>query len=60
MIKGDEFKQRISKLKPNVYMGGKVIDRFDPRLMGGVNVMAATYDWAFDPEFEALALPHRI
>ncbi len=56
MIKGDEFKQRISKLKPNVYMGGKVIDRFDPRLLGGVNVMAATYDWAFDPEFEGLGV----
>jgi len=52
MITGDQFRQRIAKLKQNVYMGGKLIDRFDPRLIGGINVMAATYDFAFDSEFK--------
>ena len=48
MIKGDQFKNRLSKLKPNVHQEGKIIDRFDPKLIGGMNVMAATYDYAFD------------
>jgi aromatic ring hydroxylase len=56
MVKGDQYKERISKLKGNVYMGGKLVDRFDPRLMGGMNVMAATYDFAFDPELEELGV----
>ncbi|MBN1152621.1 MAG: aromatic ring hydroxylase [Dehalococcoidia bacterium] len=54
MITGDQYRARMSKLKPNVYMGGKVIDRFDPRVVRGMNVMARTYDFAFDPEFEGI------
>ena len=56
MITGDQYKERIARLKPNVYMGGKLTDRFDPRLVGGVNVMAATYDFAFDPELEGVGV----
>lgn len=56
MITGDEYRERIAKLKPNVYMGGKLVDRFDPRLMGGVNVMASTYDFAYDPEFNEVGV----
>jgi len=52
MITGDQYRDRIARLKPNVYMGGKMVDRFDPRLIGGINVMAKTYDFAFDPEFQ--------
>ena len=52
MITGDQYRERMTKLKPNVYMGGKVVDRFDPKLLGGMNVMAMTYDLAFAPEFE--------
>jgi len=52
MITGDQYRERLSKLKPNVYMAGKIVDRFDDRLIGGMNVMAMTYDFAFDPGFE--------
>jgi 4-hydroxybutyryl-CoA dehydratase / vinylacetyl-CoA-Delta-isomerase len=52
MIKGDEFKERLSKLKNNVHMQGKTVDRFDPKILGGINVMAATYDLNFDPDFQ--------
>lgn len=52
MITGDQYRERMTKLKPNVYMGGKVVDRFDPKLLGGMNVMAMTYDLAFAPEFD--------
>ncbi len=56
MITGEQYRKRIAKLKGNVYMGGKAVDRFDPRLLGGINVMAATYDFAFDPELEKLGV----
>lgn len=52
MITGDQYRERIAKLKPNAYMSGKIVDRLDPKLAGGINVMAATYDLAFDPEFK--------
>jgi len=50
MITGQQYKERIAGLKPNVYMNGELVDRFDKRITGGINVMAATYDFAFDPE----------
>jgi len=56
MIHGDTYRERIAKLKPNVYMGGKIVDRFDPKMVGGINVMAATYDNAFDPEYEGVGV----
>jgi aromatic ring hydroxylase len=56
MITGNEYRERIAKLKPNVYMGGKLVDRFDPRLVGGINVMAATYDFAFDPALKEVGV----
>jgi aromatic ring hydroxylase len=56
MITGDQYRERMRKLKPNVYMGGKVVDRFDPKLLGGMNVMAMTYDLAFDPELEDIGV----
>ena len=56
MITGDQYRERIAKLRPNVYMGGKLVDRFDPKIIGGVNVMAATYDFTSDPEFEGVGI----
>ncbi len=52
MITADQYKERIAKLKPNVYMGGTLVDRFDPRIVAGINVMAATYEFAGNPEFQ--------
>ena len=56
MITSDQFRERLAKLKPNVYMGGKIVDRFDPKIVGGINVMASTYDFAANPEFEGVGL----
>lgn len=56
MIKGDQYKNRMAKLRPNVHMKGKIVDRFDPRIVGGINVIAATYDFAFDPEFKEIGV----
>ena len=51
MIRGDDYRERFAKLKPNVYGGGKIIDRFDPKMVGGINAMAAICDTAFDPAY---------
>ena len=56
MIKGDQYRDRIAKLRPNVHMGGKVVDRFDPLIVGGINVIAATYDFAFDPDYRGVGI----
>ena len=56
MISSDIYKDRMAKLKPNVYQGGKLVDRFDPSIIGGINVIAATYDFAADPEFEGVGV----
>lgn len=56
MITGDQYRARLSKLKSNVYQGGKLVDRFDSTIIGGINVMAATYDYAKDPEFKNIGV----
>jgi 4-hydroxyphenylacetate 3-monooxygenase/4-hydroxybutyryl-CoA dehydratase/vinylacetyl-CoA-Delta-isomerase len=56
MITGDQYKERIAKLKPNVYQRGKLVDRFDPTILGGINVMASTYDFAYDPEYNGIGV----
>jgi 4-hydroxyphenylacetate 3-monooxygenase/4-hydroxybutyryl-CoA dehydratase/vinylacetyl-CoA-Delta-isomerase len=41
-------------MKPNVYLGGELVGRDDPRLKPGVNVVSQTLDLATDPKFEKL------
>jgi aromatic ring hydroxylase len=52
MITSSEYRKRLSKLRRNVYMDGKLVDRDHPRLEGCVNVIAKTYDMITDPEFK--------
>ena len=56
MITGTQYKERIGKLKPNVFQKGKYVDRFDPTIIGGINVMATTYDFATDPEYKDIGV----
>jgi aromatic ring hydroxylase len=60
MISGNQYKERMAKLKPNIYQGGKLVDRFDPSILGGINVISATYDFAADPEYNGVASPRPI
>jgi 4-hydroxyphenylacetate 3-monooxygenase/4-hydroxybutyryl-CoA dehydratase/vinylacetyl-CoA-Delta-isomerase len=41
-------------MKRNVRMGGEVVERDDPRILPGANVMRITYDMAADPDHEEL------
>ncbi len=52
MITRQEYLKRLSKMRRNVYMDGKLIDRSDPRMEGAVNAMATTYDLVDNPDFK--------
>lgn len=52
MITSSEYRKRLSKLRRNVYMDGQLIDRDDPRMEGGVNIIAKTYDMPNDPDLK--------
>ena len=52
MITSSEYRKRLSKMRRNVYMNGRLIDRDDPRMEGAVNIFAKTYDMVTDPEFK--------
>jgi 4-hydroxyphenylacetate 3-monooxygenase/4-hydroxybutyryl-CoA dehydratase/vinylacetyl-CoA-Delta-isomerase len=56
MITGEQFRKRLRGMRSNVYMGGGLVDRFDERLVGGINVMALTYDFASDPGYEGIGV----
>ena len=49
-----DYKERLAKMRSNVYMGGKIVDRADPTFAPGINTLALTYDLAEKPEYEDL------
>lgn len=50
----DQYVERLTRMRPNVYIGGKIVDRLDPRLRPGINVMKETFALAADPEWSEL------
>jgi 4-hydroxyphenylacetate 3-monooxygenase/4-hydroxybutyryl-CoA dehydratase/vinylacetyl-CoA-Delta-isomerase len=48
----EDYIERLKKMKNNVYIGGKKVDRLDERLRPGINVICTTFDAANNPEFE--------
>ncbi len=55
MVTVEEYRQRLYAMKPNVYVGGERIRRDDPRLEQPINVVAATFDMAHDPQYDGIA-----
>ncbi len=55
MRTAQEYLESLRKMRPNVYMNGKVIPRDDPSLIGGINVISTTFDLAADPGYADLA-----
>lgn len=49
MRTAQQYLENLRKMRSNVYMNGKIIPRDDPRLMGGINVISATFEFAADP-----------
>lgn len=54
MISGEEYLERIRRLKDNVQMGGQKVRRDDPRLIPGVRVVQLTYELAAKKEYQNL------
>jgi 4-hydroxyphenylacetate 3-monooxygenase/4-hydroxybutyryl-CoA dehydratase/vinylacetyl-CoA-Delta-isomerase len=47
----EQYKERMYKMKPNIYIGKEVIDRKDPRVEPGMYVMRQTFDCAHDERY---------
>jgi len=54
MRNSKEYRERLSKMRRNVRMGGELIDRNDERMMGVINTLSATFDFAQKLEFQDL------
>lgn len=48
----EDYAKRLRKMKPNVYINGKKVDRSGDWINGGMYVMKQTYDYANDPEYQ--------
>ena len=48
----DAYKERLLKMKPNVYMNGKKLDRSGDWINAGCYVIKHTFDFAHDPEYQ--------
>ncbi len=52
----EEYKERLLKMKPNVYLNGEKVDRSGDWMRGGLYAMKMTYDMCNDPAYEDVAL----
>ena len=50
----EEYHEKLRSMRPNVYMNGEVVDRFDERLVPAINVIDMTYELTRDPKYEGL------
>lgn len=51
-----DYTERLFKMRPNVYVGGKLIRRDDPVLEPALNTIKVTYDAVHDPELSSLVV----
>ncbi len=52
----EEYHERLLNMKGNIYIGGEIVDRSDPRLQYGINIIKETFARAWDPEWEDLMI----
>ena len=50
----EQYHDKLSNMKPNIYIGGEKVGRDDHRLRPGINVLDVTYDLAHDPQWKGL------
>jgi len=50
----EQYFEGLKKLRPNVYMGGKLVARDDPAFLPGIKVIGETFNLAGDPQYEEL------
>jgi len=54
MRKSAEYLKKLAEMKNNIYLGGKVIGRDDPRVVKGSKAIQLTFDLVDDPKYEKL------
>jgi len=50
----EQYRDRLFKMKPNIYIGGEKVGRDDHRLIPGINVLDVTYELALNPKWKGL------
>lgn len=52
ILTSDQYRERLYRMRKNVYMGGEVIGRDDPRIQPGIDLIADTFDRVKDPRMK--------
>ncbi len=50
----EQYRERLFKLRDNIYMGGELVGRQDPRLKPGLDLIADSFDRVNDPALKNL------
>jgi aromatic ring hydroxylase len=50
----EEYINSLGKLRKNIYLNGKLVDRLAPEFEGAINTIGITYDTCNNPEFSGL------
>lgn len=50
----EQYQKKLFGMRPNVYMGGGLVGRDDPRFIPGIKTIGMTFDLAMDPELQEL------
>lgn len=52
----DEYIERLKRMRPNIWVGGRQVGRGDPALAKAINVVRYTFDAVNDPRFKDLVV----
>lgn len=50
----EQYLEKLASMRPNIYLGGELIDRTDPRVIKASSVIRMTFSLVDNPEFEPL------
>jgi len=50
----EEYRNALRRMKKNVYIDGKLVERDDPLLRPSLNILSKTFDLAENPNFKDL------
>ncbi len=54
MRTAEQYREKLRSMRKNVYIDGELVERDDPRLIPGQNVVAETFNFAADPKYADL------
>lgn len=54
MRTAEQYREKLRSMRKNVYINGQLLERDDPQLIPGQNVIAETFNFAADPQYADL------